>query len=157
MHLLNLTARRHRNAALNDIDNLLNPGPIPPKMIQNIPLAIRRPRILAPSSALFIAPSRMPPALPTRMVRFGSALVTQIARGELAIRMPGRRRGAMRGSAPINSEEDSGYTGKQQRPGWKRTHGSDEHPGGVWGIGDVSARREGGVRETFFIDRSRAS
>jgi hypothetical protein len=131
MHLFNLTALRHSNAALNNIHNLLNPGPVAPKMVQNIPLAVRRPRILASRSAVFIAPSRMPPALPTRMVRFSSALVPKIARGELAIRMQGQRRGALRGSAPIKSEENSGYTGEQQRPGLERRHGSGKHPGGV--------------------------
>jgi hypothetical protein len=130
MHLFNVTALRHSNAALDDIDNLLNPGPVASKMVQDVPIAIRRPCILATSSPVFfIAPSRVPPALPARMMRFSGALVTKIARGELAIRMQGRRRGAMRGRTPIKSEENSGYTGKQQRPGGKRRHGSDKHPG----------------------------
>jgi hypothetical protein len=130
MHLFNITALRHRNAALDDIDNLLNPGPVASKMVQDIPITVRRPCILASSSPVFfIAPFRVPPALPTRMMRFSSALVTKIARGELAIRMQGRRRRAMRGRAPIKSEENSGYTGKQQRPGLQRRHGSDKHSG----------------------------
>jgi hypothetical protein len=88
MHLFNVTAFRHSNAALDDIDNLLNPGPVASKMVQDVPVVVCRPCILATSSPIFfIAPFRVPPALPTRMMGFSGALVTKIARGELAIRM----------------------------------------------------------------------
>jgi hypothetical protein len=108
MHLLNLTTLGHSNTAIDDIDNLLNPGSVASKVVQDIPVSVRRACILAACSSTLIIPLRMPPALPAGMMRLAGAVVSQIPRGELTTRTQGCRR-ALRDVAPVESEKNGGY------------------------------------------------
>lgn len=153
MHLLNLTALRHGDTAVNNINDLLNPWPVATKMVQDVPVSIRRPRALTISSTVFVISLRMPPTLPAGVVRLTTGtLVLQVPRVQLSART-WTCRGVLCSEAPVESQNSSGYAGEQQRSSVGRRHLM--LCDGESGCFRQRTGREGGVPYAYQLPHSR--
>jgi hypothetical protein len=79
VYLLDLTSSWNSNAAVNNVENLLDPWTIAAKVVQNVPIIRYSSCPLLMFGGRAVAALRMPPAAPTRMIRFACAFVAEVA------------------------------------------------------------------------------
>lgn len=76
MHLLDVTPIRHSDAAIDNVNDLLNPWAIPSQVVQDVPILRYSSCPLFVFGSCAVATLWMPPAAPARVVRFASAFVS---------------------------------------------------------------------------------